>query len=170
MIERPWTDFSQGTLRPTGSPSDLALSGKGFFAVDGPSGRLVHAQWELSAFRPPGPWSPPEGYAVRTVSGGSLNIQPSGASGSGLRRNGAPERPDPGPPGDSGFLRYQLPGQARGQLFSERGASPSRRPARRSSRASWRVPMWAPRNRPYGWWRSCASLKCCRRPPRWDRR
>src|ERR1700690_2723679 len=32
VIERPWTDFSQGTLRATGSPLDLALSGKGFFA------------------------------------------------------------------------------------------------------------------------------------------
>jgi flagellar basal-body rod protein FlgF len=40
VVERPWTDFSQGALRATGSALDLALSGKGFFAVDGPSGSL----------------------------------------------------------------------------------------------------------------------------------
>jgi len=40
VIERPWTDFSQGSLRRTGNPLDLALSGKGFFAVTGPAGPL----------------------------------------------------------------------------------------------------------------------------------
>src|SRR5690242_18395190 len=40
VIERPWTDHAQGTLQRTGNPLDLALDGKGFFAVDGPSGRL----------------------------------------------------------------------------------------------------------------------------------
>ena len=40
VVERPWTDFSQGTLRVTGGSLDLALSGKGFFTVDGPSGSL----------------------------------------------------------------------------------------------------------------------------------
>src|SRR5580704_6915387 len=40
VIERPWTDFSQGELRPTGNPLDVALTGKGFFTVAGPSGPL----------------------------------------------------------------------------------------------------------------------------------
>ncbi len=40
VIERQWTDFSQGILQPTGNSSDLALSGKGFFTVAGPSGPL----------------------------------------------------------------------------------------------------------------------------------
>src|SRR5689334_21559633 len=40
VIERPWTDFSQGLLSSTGNPLDLALTGKGFFSVDGPSGPL----------------------------------------------------------------------------------------------------------------------------------
>src|SRR5574340_1094552 len=40
VIERHWTDFSPGTLRPTGNPLDLALAGRGFFAVNGPSGAL----------------------------------------------------------------------------------------------------------------------------------
>src|ERR1035438_7458683 len=40
VIERPWTDFSQGVLNSTGNPLDVALSGKGFFAVSGPGGPL----------------------------------------------------------------------------------------------------------------------------------
>jgi flagellar basal-body rod protein FlgF len=40
MIRKQWTDFSQGTLQPTGNPLDLALSGHGFFALSGPTGPL----------------------------------------------------------------------------------------------------------------------------------
>ena len=40
VVERPWTDHSQGVLQSTGNPLDLALNGKGFFEVDGPSGPL----------------------------------------------------------------------------------------------------------------------------------
>jgi flagellar basal-body rod protein FlgF len=40
VVERHWTDFSQGTLTNTGNPLHLALSGKGFFAVRGPNGPL----------------------------------------------------------------------------------------------------------------------------------
>ncbi len=34
------TDFSQGDLRPSSNPFDLALMGTGFFAVEGPDGEL----------------------------------------------------------------------------------------------------------------------------------
>ena len=40
VIEKPWTDFSQGLVQQTGNPLDLALSGKGFFAVQSPRGPL----------------------------------------------------------------------------------------------------------------------------------
>src|SRR5438552_13567722 len=40
MIQRQWTDFSQGLLEPTNNPTDFALAGKGFFVVKGPSGPL----------------------------------------------------------------------------------------------------------------------------------
>jgi len=78
VIERLWTDFSPGTLRATGSPLDLALSGKGFFAVDGPSGSLFtrNGNFRIS---PAGSLITTEGYPVRTVSGGGLTVQPSGA-------------------------------------------------------------------------------------------
>jgi flagellar basal-body rod protein FlgG len=38
VVERQWTDFSQGGLTPTGNPLHLALLGKGFFALNAPSG------------------------------------------------------------------------------------------------------------------------------------
>jgi flagellar basal-body rod protein FlgG len=40
LIERQWTDYSQGTLISTGKSLDLAITGKGFFTVDGPNGPL----------------------------------------------------------------------------------------------------------------------------------
>jgi flagellar basal-body rod protein FlgF len=77
VIERSWTDFSQGSLRATGSAWDLALSGKGFFAVDGPSGSLFTRN---GSFRvsPAGSLVTSEGYPVRTVSGQALSLQPTG--------------------------------------------------------------------------------------------
>ena len=91
VIERPWTDFSQGTLRTTGNPSDLALSGRGFFSVDGPSGRLFTRN---GSFRvsPDGSLVTTEGYAVRSISGGGFKVRPSGdlevAPDGTLRQNG----------------------------------------------------------------------------------
>ncbi len=78
VIERTWTDFSQGTLRATGSALDLAISGRGFFAVDGPSGNLFTRNGSFRVL-PGGSLVTAEGYAVRTVSGGNLKVQPSGA-------------------------------------------------------------------------------------------
>ena len=39
-IKSTWVDFSQGTVEPTGNPTDIALVGKGFLAVRGASGTL----------------------------------------------------------------------------------------------------------------------------------
>jgi flagellar basal body rod protein FlgG len=39
-VERNWTDFSQGTIVPTGNSADLALASPGFFTVDGGSGLM----------------------------------------------------------------------------------------------------------------------------------
>jgi flagellar basal body rod protein FlgG len=71
VIERPWTDFSQGVIRPTGNPLDFALSGKGFFAVNGPNGPLYTRQ---GAFRmsPAGMLVTSEGYPVRLAGGRQL--------------------------------------------------------------------------------------------------
>jgi flagellar basal body rod protein FlgG len=71
VIERSWTDFSQGVIRSTGNPLDFALSGKGFFSVDGPIGPLYTRQ---GAFRmsPAGMLVTSEGYPVRLAGGGQL--------------------------------------------------------------------------------------------------
>ncbi len=67
VIQKGWTDFQQGLLEPTGNPLDLALSGKGFFAVDGPSGPLYtrNGAFKLS---PTGVLTTMDGYQVRGVS------------------------------------------------------------------------------------------------------
>jgi flagellar basal-body rod protein FlgF len=51
VIERHWTDFGQGPLLPTGNSLDLAISGKGFFVVDGTNGPVYtrNGNFRLSA-------------------------------------------------------------------------------------------------------------------------
>src|SRR5258708_32671534 len=38
VVERQYTDYSQGQLLPTGNPLNVALNGKGFFALNAGSG------------------------------------------------------------------------------------------------------------------------------------
>ncbi len=66
FIERQRTDFSQGQLKPTGDPADLALEGDGFFLVDGPDGPLLTRN---GAYRitPDGRLTTPEGFEFATV-------------------------------------------------------------------------------------------------------
>ena len=40
MINKNWTDFSQGSLQQTSNQLDFAIAGDGFFTVNGPSGPL----------------------------------------------------------------------------------------------------------------------------------
>lgn len=75
VIERNWTDFTQGTLTPTGNPLDLAISGSGFFTVEGPSGVLYtrNGSFRLS---PEGRLESSEGYAVLDRSGAPIRVDP----------------------------------------------------------------------------------------------
>jgi flagellar basal-body rod protein FlgF len=75
LIEKPWTDFSQGTLQQTGNSLDLALSGEGFFAVQGPSGPLFTRTGSFRLMRD-GQVATNEGYPVRLAGGGVLRVQP----------------------------------------------------------------------------------------------
>ncbi len=68
LIESPWTDFTQGVLRTTGNSLDLALSGKGFFSVDGPSGTLYTRNGNFR-LDPTGKLVTADGYPVRGASG-----------------------------------------------------------------------------------------------------
>ncbi|MCS6953076.1 MAG: flagellar hook basal-body protein [Bryobacterales bacterium] len=73
VIERHWTDFSQGSLKPTKNPLHLALSGPGFFAVHGPSGPLYtrNGNFRISAS---GLLVTADGYPLRAVGGGTIAI------------------------------------------------------------------------------------------------
>lgn len=64
LIEREWTDFSQGVLKPTGNPLDVALEGPGFLAVNGPNGLLYSRGGTLRLARD-GTLVTQEGYALR---------------------------------------------------------------------------------------------------------
>jgi len=63
VIERNWTDFTQGLLNSTGNSLDLAMSGKGFFVVEGQQGPLYtrNGSFQLS---PAGVLQTQKGYAV----------------------------------------------------------------------------------------------------------
>ena len=76
VIERQWTDFTQGSITPTGNPLDLALNGKGFFAANSRSGMVftrsgsfqVSLQGELQT---------QEGYPVQSVDGKPILVDAS---------------------------------------------------------------------------------------------
>jgi flagellar basal-body rod protein FlgF len=73
VIDRPWTDLSQGLLQATGNPLDLALSGAGFFTVEGPQGNLYtrNGSFRLAAN---GSLVTPDGYPVRASGGSALTL------------------------------------------------------------------------------------------------
>jgi flagellar basal-body rod protein FlgF len=77
LIEKPWTDLSQGVLTSTGNPLDVALSGKGFFAVNGSTGTLYTRNGSFQLAND-GRLVTGDGYAVRDVAGGDLVLQGSG--------------------------------------------------------------------------------------------
>jgi flagellar basal-body rod protein FlgF len=76
VIEKPWIDLSQGIVHSTGSPLDVALSGKGFFSVQGPSGPLYTRNGNFS-MAPNGTLVTSDGYAVLSAKGAPVTLQPS---------------------------------------------------------------------------------------------
>ena len=75
VIERQWTDFSQGVIQPTGNPLDASLSGKGFFAVNGTSGPLYTRNGTFRIL-PSGELATNEGYTLRNKKGGTIRVVP----------------------------------------------------------------------------------------------
>jgi flagellar basal body rod protein FlgG len=73
VIERQWTDLSQGAVHPTGNPLDLALAGSGFFTVQGPSGPLYtrNGNFHLAS---DGRLMAPDGYPAQSVDGTPLMV------------------------------------------------------------------------------------------------
>jgi flagellar basal body rod protein FlgG len=64
VVQNRWTDFAQGALLPTGNSMDLALSGKGFFAVSTPTGP-VYTRGGSLRFSQTGQLETLDGYAVQ---------------------------------------------------------------------------------------------------------
>jgi len=71
VIQRQWTDFSQGTLQVTGSASDVALAGNGFFVVNSPGGPLYTRNGNLHVL-PSGELAVAGGFPLQDRSGGTI--------------------------------------------------------------------------------------------------
>jgi flagellar basal-body rod protein FlgF len=74
LIERQWTDHSQGTLISTGNALDVAITGKGFFVVDGANGPLYtrNGNFRMS---PEGRMIAADGNPVRVVKADGTRAQ-----------------------------------------------------------------------------------------------
>jgi flagellar basal body rod protein FlgG len=74
-VQRLWTDLSQGTITVTGNSLDLAISGQGFFVVNGPAGLLYtrNGSFRLS---PQGEVQTQDGYALRAQDGRKIVVDP----------------------------------------------------------------------------------------------
>ena len=72
-IERQWTDFSQGTILPTGNPLDVALSGRGFLTINGPAGTLYTRSGNMHISNT-GELVTGEGFRIRATGGGSIRV------------------------------------------------------------------------------------------------
>jgi len=77
VVERPYTDFSQGMLLPTGNPLSLALSGKGLFALNSPSGTVFTRNGDFRVSKK-NQLESSEGYTVRNVldKGNPITVDP----------------------------------------------------------------------------------------------
>jgi flagellar basal-body rod protein FlgF len=73
LIQKNWTDFSQGTISPTGSPLDLALEGSGFFVASSPAGPLYTRRGALK-LSTEGQLTTSEGYALQGQDGGAIKL------------------------------------------------------------------------------------------------
>jgi flagellar basal body rod protein FlgG len=73
LIERPYTDLSQGVAQVTGNPLDVSLSGAGFFAVQSPGGPVYTRN---GSFRraADGTLVSSEGYAVGSADGKPIRM------------------------------------------------------------------------------------------------
>ena len=78
VLQRPWTDFSQGLLQPTGNHTDMAISGKGFFTVNTNNGPAYtrNGSFHLAS---DGELVTSEGYPVQLTGGGSVHAKVGGA-------------------------------------------------------------------------------------------
>jgi flagellar basal-body rod protein FlgF len=65
-VQTQWTDFSQGPMVQTGNPLNLALSGKGMFALNSPTGTVFSRTGDFRVSKS-NELATPEGYTIRNV-------------------------------------------------------------------------------------------------------
>ncbi len=76
VVQRNWTDFSQGALTPTTNPFDIAVNGAGFLKVAGPSGPLYIRSGTLQISKA-GELATAEGYTVPGTDGKPIHLDAS---------------------------------------------------------------------------------------------
>jgi flagellar basal-body rod protein FlgF len=76
VIEHQWTDFGQGSITPTGNQLDLALSGKGFFIANSPSGAVFTRDGSLQISKL-GELETLDGYAIQGQDGKPIQLDSS---------------------------------------------------------------------------------------------
>lgn len=74
-MPRFWTDSSQGTLKSTGTQTDLAINGTGYFTVSGGSGPLYTRNGAFQV-APTGELVTSEGYKLQASGGSAIRIDP----------------------------------------------------------------------------------------------
>jgi flagellar basal body rod protein FlgG len=89
-VERNWIDFSQGVVKETGNPLDVALSGRGFLTADSPNGAVYTRNGALR-LSSSGVLETAEGYPLRAdTPSGRIQARPGAAAGSlQIQKNGA---------------------------------------------------------------------------------
>jgi flagellar basal-body rod protein FlgF len=73
VVQRQWTDFSQGELQTTGNQLDIALATPGFFVVNGPNGPLYTRNGNLRIL-PSGEIAAADSYPLVGVDGKTIKI------------------------------------------------------------------------------------------------
>lgn len=74
VVDKQWTDFSQGILQTTGSPLDIGISGRGFLAVNGPGGTVYTRNGSLRVSPAGDLITGGEGYTLRSVGGATIHV------------------------------------------------------------------------------------------------
>jgi flagellar basal-body rod protein FlgF len=75
-IVKNWTDYSQGSLQQTSNPLDFAISGQGFFAVNGPNKTTLYTRNGSFRVSPSRQLTTQDGYTVRDRNGNPITLDP----------------------------------------------------------------------------------------------
>jgi flagellar basal body rod protein FlgG len=75
-VKQQYTDLGQGAINPTGNSLDLAISGNGMFAVQGPSGQVMYTRNGSFTTTSEGTLVNNQGYPVLDSAQRAIQIRP----------------------------------------------------------------------------------------------